>query len=390
MYPSEPTNSPPIPTSSATDVPPTVIQRLNNANEETWLLLGRVAEKMGNSDHALFAYENALRHNPTSLSGLTRIARIKQDFSKFLNNEALAIKHFTNCIEADPSDAQSWYLLGRAYLDNHNYTKASETFWEAVQRDDGNPIFWCAIGALYSHIDQNHSALDAYSRALHINPYISEAWLGLGGLYEKCGNQTSDAITAYTRASSLDPGNRMISNRLQLLTAAQTTVGPLPVAPGPHIRAAQDEHPRVATPAPPVQPLVWTSPFTLSATMPQLPSGIVEEDDHRGRPQGPSDSHSHLPTAHLPPSHPLTIPSGSDIDSSHCIMSGRKAYSPLPEESKRTERSRKTTYLFRKDTQRRVRRNRTSISIQPSPSPFPTTRTVGSASIGMTRKSLRQ
>ena len=40
---------------------------------------------MGNLEHALSAYENALRHNPVSLSGLTQvagIARIKENYPK--------------------------------------------------------------------------------------------------------------------------------------------------------------------------------------------------------------------------------------------------------------------------------------------------------------------
>lgn len=46
---------------------------------------GRVAEQMGNTEHALSAYENALRHNPDSLPGLIQvagIARIKEDYQK--------------------------------------------------------------------------------------------------------------------------------------------------------------------------------------------------------------------------------------------------------------------------------------------------------------------
>ena len=46
---------------------------------------GRVAEQMGNLEHALSAYENALRHNPMSLPGLTQvagIARIKENYPK--------------------------------------------------------------------------------------------------------------------------------------------------------------------------------------------------------------------------------------------------------------------------------------------------------------------
>lgn len=47
--------------------------------------LGRVAEQMGDLEHALSAYENALRHNPNSLPGLTQvagIARIKENYPK--------------------------------------------------------------------------------------------------------------------------------------------------------------------------------------------------------------------------------------------------------------------------------------------------------------------
>ncbi len=48
-------------------------------------LPGRVAEQMGDLEHALSAYENALRHNATSVSGLTQvagIARIKENYPK--------------------------------------------------------------------------------------------------------------------------------------------------------------------------------------------------------------------------------------------------------------------------------------------------------------------
>lgn len=40
---------------------------------------------MGDLEHAITAYENALRHNPLSLSGLTQvagIARIKENYPK--------------------------------------------------------------------------------------------------------------------------------------------------------------------------------------------------------------------------------------------------------------------------------------------------------------------
>ena len=118
------------------------------------------------------------------------------------------------------------------------YNKAYEAYQQAVYRDGRNPTFWCSIGVLYFQINQFRDALDAYSRAIRINPYISEVWFDLGSLYESCNNQISDAIDAYARASELDPNNPIISQRLQLLKTAQATGGQLPAAPGP-----QDVHP---------------------------------------------------------------------------------------------------------------------------------------------------
>ena len=118
------------------------------------------------------------------------------------------------------------------------YNKAYEAYQQAVYRDGRNPTFWCSIGVLYFQINQYRDALDAYSRAIRINPYISEVWFDLGSLYESCNNQISDAIDAYARAAELDPSNTAITQRLQLLKNAQATGQALPAAPGP-----QDVHP---------------------------------------------------------------------------------------------------------------------------------------------------
>ena len=145
-------------------------------------------------------------------------------------------------IEADASDAQSFYLLGRCYMAQQKYTDAYDAYQQAVYLDGRNPTFWCSIGVLYYQINQYPDALDAYTRAIRLNPYISEVWYDLGTLYESCNNQTADAIDAYKKALELDPKNTLIQQRLQLLRNAQTNssvaVGPPPqtVQPQPHDR----------------------------------------------------------------------------------------------------------------------------------------------------------
>jgi hypothetical protein len=63
-------------------------------------------------------------------------------------------------LRPDPSDAQSWYLLGCAYMAGQKYNKAYKAYQQAVCRNGRNPTFWCSIGVLYFQINQFHDALD--------------------------------------------------------------------------------------------------------------------------------------------------------------------------------------------------------------------------------------
>lgn len=134
-------------------------------------------------------------------------------------------------------------------MSQQKYPKAYEAYQQAVYRDGKNPTFWCSIGVLYYQINQYRDALDAYSRAIRFNPYISEVWYDLGTLYESCNNQTTDALDAYQRAAELDPSNPHIKARLNLLRQGPTNGGPPPAAPQP-----ADVHPHAYQAAGPVGP----------------------------------------------------------------------------------------------------------------------------------------
>ncbi|KAF9652054.1 TPR-like protein [Thelephora ganbajun] len=200
------------------------------AHADIWFQIGHVHEQQNDLVNAKMAYERVVADNPNHAKVLQQLGWLyHQDGSTFQNQET-AVTYLTRSLEADPHDAQSWYLLGRAYMAGQKYNKAYEAYQQAVYRDGRNPTFWCSIGVL--------DALDAYSRAIRINPYISEVWFDLGSLYESCNNQISDAIDAYARAAELDPRNTAITQRLELLKQAQATGAQLPAAPGP-----QDVHP---------------------------------------------------------------------------------------------------------------------------------------------------
>ncbi|QRV91558.1 general transcriptional corepressor ssn6 [Ceratobasidium sp. AG-Ba] len=206
-------------------------------NIDIWFQIGHVYEQMKDYNAAKDAYERVLKDSPNHAKVLQQLGWLYHQAGASFANQETAIMLITKSLESG-NDAQSWYLLGRAYMAGQKYQKAYESYQQAVYRDGRNPTFWCSIGVLYYNINQFRDALDAYSRAIRINPYISEVWFDLGSLYESCNNQISDAIDAYARAAELDPGNPHITQRLNLLRNVQANGGTLPAAPGP-----QDIHP---------------------------------------------------------------------------------------------------------------------------------------------------
>lgn len=118
-------------------------------------------------------------------------------------------------------------------MTTNNFGKAYEAYQQAVYRDGKNPAFWCSIGVLYYNINQFHDALDAYSRAIRIYPYLSEVWFNLGALYESCNDQMTDAIDAYQRTLQLDPNNTTVSNRLRDIQAHRVSGTALSTPPTP-------------------------------------------------------------------------------------------------------------------------------------------------------------
>ena len=212
-------------------------------------------------DAAKRAYRRVLDRDPGHAKVLQQLGWLHHQQSNDYTSQEHAIEYLEQSVKSgkynhqlwnwisygllrfiDQNDSQSWYLLGRCYMSQQKYSKAYEAYQQAVYRDGRNPTFWCSIGVLYYQINQYRDALDAYSRAIRLNPYISEVWYDLGTLvrlsfgtrfictttltlakYESCNNQTTDALDAYQRAADLDPGNRHIKERLNLLRSGQAS-----------------------------------------------------------------------------------------------------------------------------------------------------------------------
>ena len=177
---------------------------------EIWFQVGHVRELTQDYHAAKEAYEHVLDENPAHAKALQQLGWLYHNIPNFsaqpvaqpaysgvipgqpnggaapaaaavdplvvAANQELAVKYLQRSIEANPADDQAWYLLGRCYMTQREYTKAHKAYERAVNINDSDPTYWCSIGVLYYYNQQFHDALDTYSRALQLNPELSEIW----------------------------------------------------------------------------------------------------------------------------------------------------------------------------------------------------------------------
>ena len=111
-------------------------------------------------------------------------------------------------------------------MSQQKYSKAYEAYQQAVYRDGRNPTFWCSIGVLYYQINQYRDALDAYSRAIRLNPYISEVWYDLGTLVSLLRVGVGKCLLTINPNSMSPAITRLLMHSMHisvLLTSIQTT-----------------------------------------------------------------------------------------------------------------------------------------------------------------------
>ncbi|KAJ1922271.1 glucose repression mediator protein [Mycoemilia scoparia] len=167
------------------------------AEGDIWFQIGSVHEYDKNYVAAKEAYERVLEVNPEHSKVLQQLGALYFMPDTPFQNVDHAAQLLSRAIEADNNESQAWYLLGRCYMLQKDYSKAYEAYQQAV-------------------------------RAIRIDPYSTEVWFDLGTLYEACNGQVNDAIDAYQRASELDPSNTEVKARLSALHHAQRTGQPLP------------------------------------------------------------------------------------------------------------------------------------------------------------------
>ncbi|KEF60308.1 glucose repression mediator protein [Exophiala aquamarina CBS 119918] len=159
---------------------------LAQLNESTWDKIGFLNEVAGDLDDALFAYEQALRHNQRSTRIMNTISRILRSMEKYPE----AIELLQNILRLEPSNGEVWCNLGHCYLMTDNLQEAYGAYKQALYHlpDPADPKLWYGFGILYERYGLLKLAEEAFIQVVRVQPNserAKEVYFRLGVIYKQ-------------------------------------------------------------------------------------------------------------------------------------------------------------------------------------------------------------
>jgi tetratricopeptide (TPR) repeat protein len=143
----------------------------------SWSLvgMGRYADA---ENYALKGY--ALRRDP-------RLTEVLGETAYFLGRNDAALSNFQNYVAALPEGARvgaAYYYMGEIYLRLSRFSHADIAFSTALQFSPGSSKWWTRLGYARERRNDLSNALEAYKKALALDPRLEDALSGAARVTE--------------------------------------------------------------------------------------------------------------------------------------------------------------------------------------------------------------
>lgn len=107
----------------------------------------------------------------------------------------------------DPANAKGWVALGDAYFDSQQREKAVEAYGKALQLEPNNPDVLTDQGVMYRELGAFDKAIANFEKASTIDPRHLPSLLDLGVLYAQDLKDQDKAVKAWNRVIRIAPAS---------------------------------------------------------------------------------------------------------------------------------------------------------------------------------------
>jgi cytochrome c-type biogenesis protein CcmH/NrfG len=128
-------------------------------------------------------------------------------------------------VKSDPKNLQAWIQLGNDYFDTHQAQKSIDAYAKALELNPNDPNVLTDQGIMYREAKQFERAAKNFEKANQVDPRHLQSLFNLGVVYANDLKQTDKAVAAWSRVIQLDPTS---SQAIQARTALQGLQGGAP------------------------------------------------------------------------------------------------------------------------------------------------------------------
>ncbi len=187
---------------------------------DAWSYLGVVyGIYLKQPDKAVAPMQRSLKLNPNQAPGWHALGVTYIQLKK----NADAVGAISKAIKLNPNQPNYYNNLAVAYAEMARWQDAYNALNDEKDLAEklDSPMVWYNLGNGYARLEQAAPAVDAYQRAVKLNPGWAQAWTNLGTMLQWGGN-IEGAQQAYARGAQLgDPLAAQDNARLQQALAQQ-------------------------------------------------------------------------------------------------------------------------------------------------------------------------
>jgi eukaryotic-like serine/threonine-protein kinase len=175
-------------------------ESLNPDSVSVLLAAGLLHQTTGQYEKALQDFGRVQDLEPRNPDAFLRSASVYYR----LDMSDKAIEAYRKAIELEPDYYKPYHKLGAFYYHRGRYLEAAGQFQKAIDRAPGLFEVYTDLGAAWSDLGRNQEAEQALLMSLKLRE-TARAWNGLGAIraYQE---RDADAVTYYTRAVAMEPG----------------------------------------------------------------------------------------------------------------------------------------------------------------------------------------